>query len=252
MLFTNFDQIVRRNLLDKGRSIHYYFEELLHATACVRELTFDTLRIVNYLELPVDPTDMSVTLPDDFVDDVAVTIPVGGFLQPIVKNDSITEIRTISPTGAYENPTTGFNPNGSETFYGFNTNWFWFWNITDYGEPTGRYFGAHGGPKLNGYKVIKSQRRIQMTQIFTSPTIVLIYISDGQRADNASLIDVEAFATIQAWIEWKKGPNAQNNNSPEGQYYYNERRKLNTRLDGTTADDIRGIILSAYNAAMKN
>src|SRR5580692_10990913 len=104
MLFTNFDQIVRRNLLERGRPIHYYFEELLHACTCVRELTFDTLRIVNYLELPVDQTDMSVILPDDFVDDVAVTIPVGGFLQPVVKNDSITEVRTIGPTGLYANP----------------------------------------------------------------------------------------------------------------------------------------------------
>src|ERR1700677_2188075 len=252
MVLTNMDMIVRRTLLENGMPIHYYYEYLLHGCTALRELTFDTLRIVNYLELPVDPTDMSVTLPDDFVDDVAVTIPVGGFLQPVVKNDSITEVRTIGPTGLYANPTTGFNPNGSETFYGFNTNWFWFWNINDYGEPTGRYFGAHGGPKLNGYKVIKSQRRIQMTQLFTSPTIVLIYISDGQRADNASLIDVEAFSAIQSFINWKKTPNAQNNNSPEGQYFYNERRKCNARLDGTTSDDIRGIILSSFHASMKN
>lgn len=251
MIFTNFDQIVRRNLLEKGRPIHYYFEELLHATACIRELTFDTLRIVNYLELPVDPTDMSVQLPDDFVDDVALTIPVGGLLQPIIKNDSLTELRTIAPNGTYTNPPSG-GIKGAETFYGFNTQWLWFWNINDYGEPTGRYFGAHGGPKANGYKVIKTQRRIQLTQTFTSPTVVLIYISDGQSADNASLIDVEAFSTVQAYINWKKSPNAQNNNSPEAQYFYNERRKLVARLDGTTASDIKGIILKSYNAAMKN
>lgn len=252
MNWTNFDSIVRRNLLEKGLPLHYYYEFLLHATASVREMTFDTLRIVNYLELPVDATDMSVTLPDDFMDDVAVTIPVGGFLQPVVKNDSLNEIRPIDANGLYTNPTSGFLPNGAETFYGFNTSWWWYWNITDYGEPTGRYYGAPGGPKRNGYKVIKSQRRIQMTQEFTSPTIVLIYISDGQRADSASLIDVAAFSSIQAYINWKRGPNAENNDAPEARYFYNERRKLVARLDGTTSSDIRGIILKSYFAAMKN
>lgn len=250
MLFSNLDTIVRRNLLEKGMSIHYYFEFLLHACTCLRELTFDTLKIVNTLELPVG-SYMQVDLPDDFVDDVMLAIPVGGLLQPISKKESITPLRTITPSGQYTTPIGSTNVDGQFVF-GINTNWLFYWNINDYGEPTGRYFGANAGAKLNGYKIIRERRQIQLTGTFTSPTIVLIYISDGQRSDSASLIDNYAFSTIQAFINWKRSPNAEADNSPEGRHYYNQRRLLVARMNDLTVEDVINIVRSNYHASIKN
>jgi hypothetical protein len=252
MNVTNLDAIVRRNLLEKGLPIHFYFEEMLHACSALRELTFDTLLIFNTVELPVS-SYFTCDLPDDFSDDVLVGIPIGGLVQPISKRDTITPLRTIDSSGNFVTPVT--NPpsdSGGEVFFGLNTNWLWYWNINDYGEPTGRYFGADGGAKRNGYQVFKNRRQIQLTNTFTSQNIVLIYISDGQSADAATQIDTMAHSCITAYINWKRGPNAENVNSPEARYFYNERRKCYSRLDGTTVADVRQIVLHSYQASIKN
>lgn len=253
MIFTSLDQICRRNLLEKSLPIHYYMQNLLLASACLRELTMDTLKIINTVELPVDTNYMSVDLPTDFTDDLAVAIPAGDKLAPVAKFDSLTPLRYHDgKTGLFIPPPCSSPVETSQTSFGFNTSWFWYWNINDYGEPTGRYFGATGGAKQNGYKVVRERRQIQLTQTFTSPSIVLMYISDGQSASAATQIDVAAFATIMAYNVWKSSPNADNQNSPQGMLFYNERRKLVARLDDLTITDIRTTILNAYTAAIKN
>ena len=254
MIFTSLDQICRRNLLETRKPIHYYMEELVLAAACLRELTQDTLKIINTIELPVNQTYMEVDLPDDFVDDLAVMIPAGERLAPVTKFESINPIRYHSDTTGLFIPPPCSNPVEQQglTTYGYNINWIWFWNINDYGEPTGRYFGATGGPKQNGYKVVKERRQIQLTQSFTSPSIVLMYISDGQSANAATQIDVAAHSTIQTYNNWKTSRNANNKDSAEGRNFYNERRKLVARLDDMTSDDIRATFLNAYTAAYKS
>jgi hypothetical protein len=250
MLFSSLDQISRRNLFDKGLPVHYYPEFLSHSAACLRELTQDTLKIINTVILPVS-SYFTIDLPTDFTDDVGVFIPVGQLMHPIPKNDAITPLRTLDATGNFATygSQTGTQP---ETFLGFNLNMLWYWNINDYGEPTGRYFGGTGEGKLNGYKLVKERRQIQLTETFTSCTAGLMYISDGQSADAATQIDTMAFSTIQAYINWKRGPNADNENSPEARGFYNQRRLLRAREDDLTKDDIMNIIHRSYSGAIKN
>ena len=250
MIFTSLDAICRRNLLEKGYPLHFYPEFLFHASTCLRELTIDTLKIINTVLLPVNSYN-AIDLPTDFMDDLSVSIPVGGLLHPVPKRDSLNPLRFIGPTGTFTTPPHPNNTSG-EMFLGFNTNWLFFWNINDYGEPTGRYFGATGEGKMNGYKLVKERRQIQLTQTFTSCDAVLMYISDGQSSDAATKVDVMAFATITAFINWKRSPNADNKDSPEARNFWNERRRLVAREDDLTATDIRDIILAAYSAAMRN
>lgn len=250
MVLTNLDQITRLTLLERSLPLHYYLEILLHASSCLRELTIDTLKIVNYVELPVN-NYFAIDLPNDFVDDVALTIPVGQYLHPVPKNDSITNIRKHDSSGNFI-PFADITQTNGETLFGFNSNWLLFWNINDYGEPTGRYFGAHGAGKLNGYKLVKERNQIQLTESFTSPTAVLIYISNGQSSDNASQIETVAIATIQAYTDWKRSPYADNKDSPPARNYYNQRRLLVAREDDLTDTDIRNIVLKSYTAAYKS
>lgn len=65
MIVTNLDIIVRRWLLERSIPIHYYAEGLYHAASAVRELSYDTLNVVNWANLITDDTG-SVSLPDDF------------------------------------------------------------------------------------------------------------------------------------------------------------------------------------------
>lgn len=242
------DIIVRRALLERGLPIHFYGEFLFYASTCIRELSFDTLLLVNSANLPVD-VNGNVTLPSDFVDDVSVCIPVGQGLKTLPKQDWITPIRIHDASSyiPYQNVETN-----SENVFGYPLAGFtWFWNVDSFGSPTGRMFGASGGSS-SGYKVLKAQRRIQMTQDFAGSNVVVLYISDGQSVDNATQVDVLAFATVNSFIAWKTSPNRDNEFSAEGRGFINQKRLLRARLNPLTVTDINNILHNAYKATMKN
>lgn len=251
MIFTNLDQITRRNLLERGLPIHYYLEELLHASSCIRELSFDSLYIVNTLSLPIGDYG-EIDLPGDFVDDVCLCLGNGGMLRPIPKNDMINPLRFHDSTGDYVKPPNNSLYRDYGYQFGFGPNWSFYWNINDYGEATGRFFGARGASDRIGYKVIRERRQIQVTAACTGGEAVLMYISDGQRADNATQIDVEAFSTIQAWINWKRSPNADNPMSPEASSFNRAKRLLRARKDELTPVDVINIVRRSYTASIKS
>lgn len=250
MVYTTLDIICRRALLENKMPIHYYAEYLFNASTCLRELTIEALKVINTKNLPVNERG-EVDLPDDFQDDVMLSLGAGAVLRPIPHKTSLNPLQIHNATtGAFEvqaNPATVNSGNLYFPFVGYS----WFWNVSDWGEPTGRVFGATGGNPA-GYQVFKERRQIQMYGGFTSGSIILQYISNGQSVDNASMVDNMAFATIQSYIDWKSSPNAKNEFSPEGRMYYNQRRKLRARLSDLTHEDIRNVIHSSYTAAIKN
>jgi hypothetical protein len=250
MTYSNLDMIVRRSLLEKGYPIHYYAEYMLHASSCIRQLTTDTLKIINSAHLPVN-SYYAVDLPQDFVDDISVNIPVGNFLKPVPKNDSLNPVRAIDGDGAfipYKDRTKG----QQETVFGINPSWLWYWNVNDYGEPTGRFYGAGGGERANGYKIFKERGQIQLTETFAGKSIVLLYISDGQSVNSATQIDMLAFTCIQAYIDWKSSPNSMKKDSYEARTYLSERRLLRAKLNDLTTTDIKNIVRKHYMASIKN
>lgn len=250
MVFTNLDIISRRYLLEKGLPIHYYSEALFHSSSCLRELTIDTLKIVNTKNIEVND-DGSLDLPDDYLDDIMLANDAGATLQAIPHKDSINPLRVHNTTtGLFESQASGIDQHPDGIFFPF-VGWTWYWNISDYGEPTGRLFGATGG-NPNGYKVIKERRQIQLYGDTGGGSRILQYISDGQSVDAASQVDSLAFQTIQNYIVWKRSPNADNEFSPEARMFANSRRKLRARLNPLTVTDIRNILYEAYTATMKN
>lgn len=242
--------IIRGWLLKRGYPIHYYTEGLFHSSNGLRELSFDTLKIINTVRLPVGDYK-EVDLPDDFVDDLGVSIPVGDRLQPIPKNDTITPLRAIDTTGIFALPNDPTNT-AEQTVFAVTPTYLWFWNINDWGEPTGRYFGAGGGAKLNGYRVVKERRQIQLTGTFSSDSVVLMYISNGLSVDNATQVDVQAIAAIQSYIDWQRSPNAAIKDSAEARTFYNERRVLRSRMNDLTITDLKNIFRSQITASIKN
>lgn len=254
MIFSTIDQIVRRGLLESGLPIHYYAELLFHSSTCLRELSFDSLKIINTVHLPINDYG-AVDLPVDFVDDVSVCFKSADLLKPIPKKDSINPLRLFDTETdnfiSYPNSNQQ-NANGTQNlFFWGGVGWFWYWNVSDYGEPTGKYYGANGGSSI-GYKVIKERRQIQLSGIGKSGGIILMYISDGQSIDNASQIDTQAFQTIRAWQEWKRSPNANNQDSPEARSFDKQKRLLRARMNDLTLTDIKDIIRRNYTAAIKN
>lgn len=252
MTLTTLDSITRRGLLEAGLPIHYYFEYLLHGATCLRELSFDTLKIVNTVALPINEYG-SADLPDDFVDDVAVCLPGGAVLQPLPHQDWINPMRFVNPqTAQYEMANYNTNSAGADSnFFWGSAGWLWYWNVNDFGEPTGRFFGATGGTK-RGYKIVKERRQIQMTPDYSGYSIILQYISDGQNINNATQIDTQAIQAIRAWQEWKKSPNANNEYSPEAMAFWNRKKTLRARLSGLTMVDVKNALRQGFTASVKN
>jgi len=250
MIFDSLDSLTRRYLLERGLPIHFYLETLLHHSTCLKELNFDSLQIVNSATLPVNNYN-AIDFPDDLVDVVGLYLPRGGFLQPVPQRASITPIRSHDSTGSFiPSPVviTTDEPNSLT----FNGEFFWYWNVSDWGEPTGRRFGAPGNGRLNAYNVIKERRQIQLTGTFTSSTAVVMYISDGQTVDNASKIETAASRTLFTYTDWQRSPRAAIKDSPEARTFYNEKRKLRARLNTLTVTDIIDIIRSTYRASIKS
>ncbi len=250
MEFANLDMTVRRSLLEKGLPIHYYAEYLFHQAAAIRELSRDTLQVVNTRTLSVNSYG-AADLPEDFRDDVGVSVSVGNLLHPIPKRNNITPLRNTNSEGEFTmySQDTNFSDISQ---YGVNPTWIWYWNINDYGEPTGRYFGVGGGDGANGYQIFKERRQIQFTESFTADSVVLIYIGNGQSVDNATQIDWSAFRAIQTYSEWQRSGNANFKDSPEARTFYNERRLLRAALNTLTLTDIKNIIRNNYRATIKN
>jgi hypothetical protein len=251
MKFNTVDSIVRRTLLEKSYPIHWYAEFLFHATAALRELTIDTLKVINTKQLPINDYS-AADLPDDFVDDILVSVSAGALLMPIPRNDKINPLRLHdSSTGAFIQQTNGIDaPIINNGLYGYG--WGYYWNVNDYAEPTGRLFGVGGGDQRNGYKIVKERRQIQFLESIISESVVLQYISDGQSIDNATQVDILAYSTIQAYINWKRSPNADIELSLEGRAYSNMKRKLRSRLSDLSITDVKNIYRTNYHASIKS
>lgn len=251
MRFTTLDSIVRRVLLAKRLPLHYYVEFLTHASSALRELTIDSLQVIN--TVTCTPNDIfAIDLPCDFLDDVAVGIPVGQYIQPIAKRDNINPLIDRNSFGQPQLYPT-IDPNQDSTlFFGFFPGLTWFWNINDLGEGTGRLFGLNSGNTRNGYTLVRARNQIQLTQTFTSSEVVLQYISDGQCIDNATQITPMAQAAIEAYINWKRSKNADVDMSAEGLSWRNQRKILRARIDDLTGPDIKQIMYRNYHQTIKN
>jgi len=199
---TTLDKIVRSVLLQKGLPLHYYMQFLKLSADCIRELSFDSARIVNTVELVVNQQDFSVPTPCDYVDWTKIGIPIGQKIRPIYEVDSINRLQAKNPDGQTTTFTSAQDNSQNNLLPGWPGYWL-FQNIDDLGENTGRQFGISAANTTNGFKVILEGNRIQLTESFTEPTIILEYISDCQSVDNASMVDPYAQAVIEAYDDWK-------------------------------------------------
>lgn len=250
MIFSTLDKITRRYLLEHNLPLHWYLEVMVHCSSAIRELSFDTLKIINSARLPVNDYG-AIDLPQDFVDDLSVAIPIGDSLTNLPKQDWITPLRIHDTTTGQFTTYTRDVDTATQDFAAFPGIWNWYWNINNYGEPTGRLFGASGGTS-QGYTVVKERRQIQLTDNFRNSNVVLLYISDGQQADNATQVETMAQQAIQAWCDWKRSPNAAIKDSYEAATFYNEKRILRARLNPLTRTDVLNIIRNSYKGAPKS
>lgn len=249
MRFTTIDKIVRGVLIQKRWPLHYYLECAKHALDCLRELTFDSLRIVNTVELTINEDGYYADLPCDYVDWTKVGLKIGQFVQPITQRDSINRLHNYDSQGAIINYGDATD---AITDYPFWPGYWMYQNIDDLGENIGRLYGYNTAVANNSFKILRERGQIQFNESTQTNTIVLEYISDGQTSDNATQVDPYAESCIESYISWKTSPSGDNDRSPEGRSYANARRIFRARKNELTLVQIRQILYANYRMSQKN
>lgn len=249
MKFTTIDKIVRSLLIQKRLPLHFYLEYAKYACDGLRELTFDSLRVVNTTTLAINEDGYYADLPCDYVDWTKVGFKAGQFVSPITQRDTINRLHNYTSQGAITNYG---DPATSNLDFPFWPGYWMFQNIDDLGENIGRLYGYNTGISENGFKIMPERGQIQFTESIQSTVIVLEYISDGQTNDNASQVDPYAQACIEAYVRWRTSRNSDIDRSPEGVAYVNARRIFRARKDELTLVQLRQILFSNYKMSQKN
>jgi hypothetical protein len=254
MRWRTLDGIVRSCLLQSEKTIHWYLPYLKAGSDCLRELTFDTLEVINTIRLQLN-SYKAVGLPCDFVDWVKVGIPQGQFVQPLLQREGINRLNNFDDNGrktTYNLP----DPDNQDVLDAnmINVNGLWIENhFNDKGENVGRYFGIGAGSEPDTFKVLRERSEIQFNEALgqEDDPIILEYISDGQTSNAATKIHPYAQRTIETYIFWKNSPNANNEKSPEAMQYHEAHRILRGRLSDITGDDLIRIIRRGYSGSIR-
>lgn len=251
MRFTTLNNCARSYLNLTQRPIHYYARCLKYSSDCIRELIFDTLKILNTVRLPVNEF-FEAELPADCIDWSKVGVQAGQFVRPLIQRDTINRLANISTTDGsqitYPNPAEATDEIlGLFQWWGINRN--------TNGEDTGGYYGLGAGSEPDTFKIIEERNVIQLNQNLTNSTIVLEYISDGSYVNSATRITPYAQKTIEAYIDWQyklhsKSFGAYDHKLAE-QEFYNQLRKLRARKSDLTPELLIRIMNRHRKASLK-
>ena len=261
MTTASLDYIVKNFLLKKGYPLHWYMQSLVYAADCLRDITFDDLRVINTKIIPVDQTINAAELPSDYQDYVTVGVMVGQRIRPLTPTSTLNALINLNENLNFaEQPwnenVTSSDSNSSQLYYGALPYAQWFTvRYNDYGENIGRSFGFGAGHQEDTFQIFKERNQIQLDQTFSVENIVLQYVSDGQEADSATQIDPYAIKTIQAYIGWQTRENNRNYNMGERQMaqneYVRERKILRARKADWSVEKIKRIVQKNSQASPK-
>lgn len=256
MTYTSLDSIVRKFLIDNGYPIHWYMQTLSNAVEVLRELHFDVLKSVNTTLITINDYH-AADLPDDYVDFTKVGVKTGQFVRPLVQRESINRLTNIVNNEKADYPggegANGVYYAGGAPGFGF----YWGTNVwNQYGENTGREYGLGAGEQTDTYKVIPERNQIQFHQSFrVGQQIVLEYITDGTSCNTATMVDPYAQACIKAFCLWKMAEQNRSKTLGERQLlkqeYDLQYRRLRSRKNGLTVNDIKRIFEKSYTSSPK-
>lgn len=262
MTTASLDYIVKNFLLKRGYPLHWYMQFMVYAADCLRELTFDDLRIINTKILPVNQTINAAELPEDYQDYITVGVMIGQRIRPLVPTSTLNPLTSLDNGQNYseqnwQDSTTPPGSNENQLYYGALPYAQWFTvHYNDYGENIGRFFGLGAGYQEDTFQVFKERNQIQLDQKFSVENIVLQYISDGQSADAASQIDPYAIRTIQAYIDYQMKAHNRTYGVGERQVsennYVKERKILRARKSDWSIEKIKRIVQKNTMGAPKS
>ena len=231
MKFYSLNIIVRNVLLRRRYPLQYYLEFLVSGRDCLRQMSLDSLGVINtvLLDVTLDGGYNVATLPSDYSDWTKVGIRAGQFVKPLLERSSINNLHNYDDNGAIiaYGGTTDIPQSAVDIDMGIGLNSGTFaWDTVtwdNYGEFLGRYYGFSGaGSQSDTFKVIPERNQIQLDENLIVDKIVLEYIGDGMCSDAATQIPVYAVDVIEAYILWQMKEQNRNYGLGERQIAYDE------------------------------
>lgn len=234
----------------------------------IRELGFDVVSRVKSLKIPIEKSNNTVAIPDDYVDMIKIgTVDSDGILRVFGENKSINYSRktisgtiTNSPAGPLDiegnfildredaKSSTDPDANTAEDY-----DYYIFENYM-YNGSLGRLYGIGGGFKHGEYRINLDQNRIEIDTDGSYSEVVIEYIADEARSTNP-VIHVYAEEALRAYIHYKlcerKSTVPANEKARARSEYYNERRKANRRLSNFSKDEAMRITRKNFKLAPK-
>lgn len=205
----------------------------------VREIGFDMGLKVKGVEIAVDQTKGTATLPTDFVGLLKLGI-IGsdGLVYQFVENKNINLI-----AGRNKDVIPGYTAFDSEVYRNYIAN-----------GSQGRLYGMGGGKGAGEYRINYDQNRIELSSSVGSDTIAIEYIADEALSDSPT---VHKFAEecLRSYIYYKLVERKSNVPAAEKararQEYYNERRKANARMKSFGKQDALSMIRKNFRQSPK-
>ena len=237
----------------------------------IRDMGFDFSRRIKSIKLPMNTTNNTVELPDDFVGLNKIGIvgsdgKVYGFSENNNINYSMTYVdssdnSTTDSSSAVDSDNDGVfdrvdsktTTSGTEISSDSDYATYVFSNYI-YGDNQGQLYGIGGGHKLGQYRLNLDQNRIELDTKSSYTEFVIEYVADEARAKNPS-VHVFQEEALMAYIYYRLVERKSNVPLSEKQRaraeYYNERRKANARLSTFTKEEALQVTRKNFKLSTK-
>ena len=230
----------------------------------IRELGFDTLKVIRSLKVTVDSATNTAVLPDDFVDWSKVGV-VGndGLVYVLGENKNINYSQKYSEVSGstFDSDGDGLldredDKSGSLGAVGAVDDGFGSYIFRNYvyGNNEGQLYGLGGGRYQGEFRINLDQNRIELKTNRSPGEIVVEYVADEARSTNPQ---VHAYAqeALMSYMYYKiierKSTVPGNEKLRARSEYYNERRKANARMKSFTKEEALKTIRKNYKQAPK-
>ena len=224
------DNIVNTFLINRGYPIHFYLQALSYGIAGLRKLHIHSLGVVNSEKIRVNDYK-AIAFPEDYMDYVRIGVENGQFVQELPQRPGINRLNNYDGR--------------DKALYDFPEE-------SDLQLLSSGKFGL--GEIVTGFKVIRERREIQFDQQI-GDYVILDYITDGTKIDNATDINPLAQDAIEAFINWKFKENNRTYSTVEVREakdaFDNEHRLLRASLRPLSAEDIKSAFRSGYHSSIK-
>jgi hypothetical protein len=246
---TTIDGIVRSTLMTLGLPIHYYVQFMHYALKCLnQELNMDTLPLVKTIEVSLDSNN-ELSLPNDFIDIVK--------LGRRVHNDHRIKVFGVNDNFArLAVDRDNLSPATDEVLASLNYGGYFFTNFyNDKGEHKGRMYGYGNDTQGSEYKLIRERGVIKVSPSVPATAKIYLEYVGFHSATSASGVNPYAAECIEAYIIYKfKEHNrgiTKNEAAESKQEYYNQLRKLRSRVMGLTKTDVLRLVRGEFRQSVK-